>query len=343
MSRCDFSIEWDKEAVFYVAEQASGKVHISVNQDTVCHKLSVRAEWRTHGRGNRDKGTLPIIEHTVSADKLIAGQSYTFPFNFTVSSGPLSYRGHYFNVDWYLKAVIDARGPFDPSYEQDFIVLPSVGQAADPRFSGILSNIAKTNLGSRPSIFMGLFSLIFIGFGLFWFIFTRSVGNAPAFFPFFGLVFVVVGGILFYGNVRNFLAQQQLKDIKVELDKNILIPDEAFTCNLSFNPSRNLTMQKVRFKLIGKEQVVSGSGTKRKTYTHNIFEGTETQLEDSFIKAGESQTLSQLLHIPENAPYSFSAPDNKFIWQLEVVVDAKGVSNWVQTYPLSVIPWKAEN
>ena len=335
MSRCDIQITFNKgERIFTVGEEVSGVVNIKANKSTVCHAIHIVWQWRTHGRGNVAKGVTSEVIEQVSGNELDEGKEYNFPFSFPAPSGPLTYRGHYLNVDWYLSARVDARGPFDPKGEEEFLLLPAVGKEVSlgPAYNTKFDSKVKGGCGV-------IFSSIFLAFGLFWVLMTLLM-DAPFYFTLFGVPFVGIGIFLVYRSLRNSLALNKLGEIAVILDERHFVPGEMLNCQVIFTPKAALDLKHIICKLQGKEQVIRGSGTDKTTHTHNLYEQEETKLEDTRFSAGEKVEAKIDLTIPEDAAYTFMAVDNKLFWEVEVTIDVKGWPNWVQSYPITIQPWK---
>ncbi len=335
MSRCDIQITFNKgERIFTVGEEVSGVVNITANKPTVCQAVYIVWQWRTHGRGNVAKGATNEITEYVSGNELDEGKEYSFPFSFPAPNGPLTYRGHYLNVDWYLSARVDARGPFDPKKEEEFLLLPAVGKEVSLGSAYSTSSAPKTMGGCGL-----ILSSIFLAFGLFWVFMTLIMGT-PFYFTLAGAPFVGIGVFLVYRSLRNSLALNKLGNIEVLLDEKHFVPGEVLNCQVIFTPKTALDLEHIVCKLQGKEQVIRGSGTDKTTHTHKLYEHQETKLEHTRFTAGEKVEAKIALTIPEDAAYTFMAVDNKLFWEVEITIDVKGWPNWVKTYPITIQPWK---
>lgn len=338
--RISVHYEFDKgEAVFEVGDTVSGTAIITAHEETVCHKVVVQMRWQTHGKGNRDAGKWMKESTQVSDNKLSANETQKIPFSFTLPEGPLTYRGGYLNIDWYLKTIIDARGPFDPSYEEEIIVLPKVLETAYKSQYGShrlqqpkSSATNNTKLDLIIALAMLSSSLIMIGLVLF-------IG-IPPFFIIFGLILLAISSVFFYKNIRNSLSTQKLGPVKMALSQTELLPDETLSCQLSFNPLKDVLVKSINFKLQGDEKVISGSGSNKKTYTSYIFKQQRVQLENKSLLANKAVSLEQSLKLPPNAAYSFAADDNKIEWFCEVTIDIEGWPNWSERLDIQVVPWR---
>lgn len=335
------SYEFDKgEGVFEVGDTVSGTAIITANEETVCNKIVIQMRWQTHGKGNRDTGKWMKESVQVSHNKLSASETQRIPFSFQLPEGPLTYRGGYLNVDWYLKTIVDARGPFDPSYEEEIIVLPKALETAYNSHYGShkLQHASPTNNTKRDLII----ALTMLGSSLMMIALVFLMG-IPPFFAIFGFVLLAISSIFFYNNIRNSISTQKLGPVTMELNTTELLPGEEVTCRLSFKPLQDVSVKAVHFKLQCDEVVISGSGSNKKTYSTYIYKRQVSQLENSALLANEEVKLEQRLQLRPNAAYSFSATDNKIDWYYEVKIDIEGWPNWYEKLDLQVIPWRVAN
>ena len=339
--RINIHFEFDKgESIFEVRDTVSGTAVITANQDTVCNKVVIQMRWQTHGRGNRAAGKWMKESIQVSHNTLNASQTERIPFSFQLPEGPLTYRGNYLNVDWYIKALVDARGPFDPNYEEEIIVLPKALNTA--YVSNYNQHTAKnskhqTNQVNNPKIEL-IIGMAFLGAAVSSVIIPIAMGFSFA--AFFGIIPLIFASFFFYKSIRNSISRQKLGPVKIELNRSELLPDESFSCKLSFNPLQDFTVRAITFKIQGDERVVSGSGSNTKTHTNYIFKNEFTQLEGQAIQANETVELEQTLKLPPNAAYSFSATDNHIEWYCEVSIEIENWPNWKEKLPIQVVPWR---
>lgn len=340
--RISVHYEFDKgEAIYEVGDTISGTAIVTANQETVCNKIVIQMRWQTHGRGNRDAGKWMKENIQVSHNKLSPNESQRIPFSFQLPEGPLTYRGGYLNVDWYLKTIVDARGPFDPSYEEEVIVLPKALETAYINHYGGVSNqqtSSKQINNSQRDLIIALAMLS----GAIMTIAIIFVMGLPPFFGIFGLITLGISSMFFYKSIRNSISTQKLGPVKMELSQLDLLPDEEFTCRLSFNPVQDVSVNRISFHLQGDEKVISGSGSNKKTYTNYIFKTQYAQLENKSLLANEDVKLEQRLKLPPNAAYSFNSANNKLEWYCEVTIDIEGWPNWKEKLAIQVVPWRVE-
>ena len=117
MSKCDISIEFDAENRTYRGgETVSGRVLVEVNKDLTSNGIKLIHFWQTHGYGNTDAGER--VEEMLDTDsQLFAGEVRTYPFSFVADRQPLTYHGHYVNIDHYVRVEVDVPWAIDPKLE----------------------------------------------------------------------------------------------------------------------------------------------------------------------------------------------------------------------------------
>jgi hypothetical protein len=116
------------DRLYRFGESVSGKVLLQPDSDQTYSQIWLTYRWRTHGKGDRDEGPEQSLALALAEKQYVrAGESREFPFSFQAPNGPVTYHGHYLNVDWYLTAHAQC-GPLSHlKSEQDFLL-----QAGDP-------------------------------------------------------------------------------------------------------------------------------------------------------------------------------------------------------------------
>ena len=342
---CDIDFEFDNpDRIFEIGGAVTGRVLFTPTRSVQCDGVKLNIFWRTHGRGNRAQGDAVPLKVDFNETTLEPGQSYEVPFSFEAPPGPLTYRGHYLNIDWYLQAVLDIPlrpGFLDPKNETEFLLLPKEGIRTDlgPNYEPPpASEVVGANKVQRSSLLIGGF---FAAFSLIFIFPALQIGGAAS------LLFIVVPGIFFiiglalmFGGIRNRLAAQNLGEVELSFDERELVPGETVTCTLSFTPTKNVALTKLRFKLEAEEKVVCGSGTNKTTRTHTLFEEERISLDAQTLNAEEPVEVTERFTLPLDAPYTFAAEDNELLWKLNVLIDSKGIIDWSHDYRLAVVPWR---
>ena len=344
---CDFTFTFDKQdRIYEVGERVTGTLHLTPTRRLPCRGVSLRLFWRTHGRGNKTRGESITVETDFREPTLEPAQTYSVPFSFDAPPGPLTYRGHYLNVDWYLGTTLDLPrrpGLLDPKAETEFMLLPAEGVSVDlgPAYDVPLTSDVFS--GGAVQWSAVIFGFVFSSFALV-FMLTALVVSAGALpsilFLIIPSIFFLLGLFIIFGGLRNRLAQGRLGVVEVSLSERELMPGDTLTCQVSFTPTRPFELRRVRFRLEAKEKVVSGSGTNKTTHTHTAFEEIVTPLELQSASAGRKVEAAQTFTLPLDAPYTFAADDNKLLWTLNVLIDTKGPLDWSRDYPLAVVPWR---
>lgn len=347
MSKCDLYMVFDREDPTYqIGEEVVGAVRISVNKDSACKRIFLRKEWRTHGRGNRDHGGREEIDLTAGEQvHLRAGEEKNLAFRFPVPNGPVSYHGHYLNVDWYARVQVDIPWAADPKVEKEFLVVPgpepgSVEQG-DVRSKGV--DLTTANLSAAKGCF-ALFGLVFVlaglstmGVGLFM-IPTEGGWVGKAVFAGIGMLFTLVGLGIGWFAMRNKLARRKLGEVTVETEPRDVRPGQTLVTTVRCAPQVGTRLESISATLRGNEVAVSGSGTNRSTHTHEIQQDRQEQTWPRTPCTGQPLQVSFSHTVSEDAPATFMADDNQVFWTLVVQIKLKGWPDWANTFPVTVRP-----
>ncbi len=331
MSKCDLRIETEKDS-YQPGEVCRGKVFVDVNAECTCNGLSLNFGWRTHGRGNRAAGVTD--SKVIYTGTWWPGDTPVYDFAFDVPYGPFTYHGHYLNVDWYLDAAADIPWAFDPKASKEVIVEPGAaptGVLAPEYGSGPIAQSAT--LGAMLGLVMaGVMLVVALGVG--------AAGLISGFYPLliFSGLGVIMACVLGFIGLRNTMAQKKLGEVQFSIEPMTVQPGGSTTVRLRFTPQSDVSLNGIQFALRGYEQVVSGSGTKKKTYSHTLFELKETELEGEQLCAGDAVDVSHAFTLPEDAPFTFRASSNELIWRVSANVDIPRWPDWSHWEKLRVIP-----
>lgn len=345
MSKCDLRIEIDRDPPHYQpGETLRGEVVIEVNADCPCKALSAQFGWRTHGKGNTDEGEPEKL--LLGSFDWQAGQTHRVPFSFLLPRGPVSYHGHLINVDWYVNARADIPWAIDPKAERDVLLLPAPAEReAQEGYRSAPKRVAQPHvLGTGPksaqSLRVKLFgAAVFVAFIWFFFgdmLFENGQPNWVL-FVFFGFALFIFGRML-YKDVRNLASQQKLGDLEIVTKPDVVTRGEAITLHTVLAPKSDLTVNAVSATLVGKEIAVSGSGTRKKTHTHNLCSRRVELGRDLQLAKGERHELTGQLKVPKDAAPTFRADDNDVRWEVVVDVDIKDWPDFEQVREIEVHP-----
>jgi hypothetical protein len=361
MAKCDLRIEFDKQQrQYFVGDVVRGRIHVDVTADCTCNGLNLEGLWRAHGRGNQYEQT--CFTETAFTGQWLAGSSESYPFEFKVPAGPLTYHGHNLNVDWYISATVDIPWALDPSTEEDFVVaiepgddvIVSIGsEGALPELEKYLGESASSvdgfevsglevNDGSQSmKSLKPLIAFIFLGFTMVFGCVFGSLGLSE--FGYLGLCFTLfplgIGLTGFFFMLRNTIAERKLGEVKVELEPGALVaPGGQVTVNVRFCPKVAVDVTSIIATFNGQERVIRGSGSNRTTHTHELFDSSITLCDSRQIGAGEEVVLTGQMELPDDAQYSFGAGDNFLEWKANVHIDIPRWPDWSSLKVFIVYP-----
>jgi len=360
MSRCDLEIVIDqKDRRYQVGDRVSGLVGVTVNADCTCNGLTLTREWGTHGSGNRVSGGSDM--QVLFTGEWKAGEQHFHPFEVTLPRGPLTYRGHLLNVDWYLRVRADIPWAFDPKAEEEVLLLPDDSPEPydlGPRFASGLDLSVSSAAGriivtAIAGVFV-VFALVFLllGGGVFLSMLGAALfskGSTGAFEGLFGclfaipfvllpLAFIALPGWLVYRAWRNALAERRLGEVDLRAPEGAVRGGEALSVGVAFTPQARIALNEVSAKLVGREVVVRGSGTNKHTYRHTVYESRITLCEERVVERGTPVSLEGELALPDDAAPSFRAPDNELRWSVTFEIDVVGWPDWSREWLLEVQP-----
>jgi hypothetical protein len=325
MSKCEITIDFDRSDRIYLGgETVSGTVHILVNKDITSNGIKLTRFWRTHGRGNTDKGEVRQ-EMLAAESELRAGQTLDFPFSFQAECQPLTYHGHYVNIDHYVRVDVDVPWAIDPNAEEEFILCP--GQRPSEISGRRDEAITFTSKSvKKASGLVKIILLLIVGVVL---LVIASV--AIILLP----VILILGLI---GFIWKKLIASRVGDVELNIAHLVVAPEEPLPLQIQFTPRKSFQINGVTAKLTGQETVSSGSGTDKTTYHHTIFEELYTLEPAGTISAGERFERRLSIDIPKTDAFSFDASDNDVHWSVEVRIDMPRFPDWKQKQDVQIVP-----
>jgi len=324
MSKCDIKITFHySDRTYRGGEVVSGEAHITVNKDIRCDGIILSHYWKTHGRGDTDRGVVSEVRLSEMLP-LQAGEELRLPFEFTADCWPLSYHGHYLNVDHYVHVAVDLPWAIDPKQEEEFILI--AGQSPD-EFTG--ERTKPVDLGKKPAQVSG------IGKMLLYLVLAIFVVVLGSLFVILIPVFLV-GGAIYWG--RKMLISSRVGDVDVKTPHLIVGPGEVFPVELSFTPRRSFSVNGVTLKIIAEETARSGSGTNSTTHRHILYDETYTLYPAGRLMAGERFAESIAFNMPNTEAWSFMASDNSVTWSVEIRIDIPRFPDWTKRVVLQFVP-----
>ncbi|AWV90642.1 hypothetical protein [Bradymonas sediminis] len=334
MSKCDISIELDDFGAGHPAGGVvRGVVTVEVSDACKCKALSLVMGWHTHGRGNRVANEVASVE--LFSGNWEAGERVTYPFELALPAGPLSYHGHFLNVDWFLLARADIPWAIDPKCEQDFVVIEGASTLTEPQPWAVerLDKLRQDHDGGVSGGFLA-FAGLFLATGCF-LVYQGATGDGiltGIVLVFMGVVFVLVSLLMAFATLRNKMASVRLGKVEVDWPERPIHTGETVPLRVRVNGAKG--QHQFNATLFCREEVVSGSGTNERTYRHNVY-SAPIQMSRNSETPGRID-VEGLLAIPEAGAPSFYAQDNELSWFVELHIDVAGWPDWTRKLYLDV-------
>lgn len=361
MAKVNLSIQLEGgKQHYYPGETIVGTVTVDVQAGCTCNGLSIKPIWRTHGRGNTNTGEGPT--EILFTGEWRAGDKLEYPFAIAAPAGPLTYHGHYINLDWTLYCTADIPWAFDPSTEQELVLddgpsdlwlsFGHIYNMPGPLNTSVGQRLESLTQEQKQELFIeltGLFLsedldtactvIILAIFGIpFCSIFLFVGISAGGFFALiFSLFPIAIFATIFFFVVRNWVAQRKLGTVEVRMDPcNMLARNEEFEAVVEFSPTSVLNLNGISMTLKCEEKAVSGSGTNKTTHTHVVYEQKVPVQSAVQLEAGQHKEFRGGFQIPDTAPWSFRSGSNDIIWTVEVHIDIPRWPDYVKEHKLFI-------
>ena len=342
MAKCDVRVQVDRgDRVYRPGDVVTGHVHINVNKSVQCDALKVTLMWRTHGKGNTERGSKQ--ELVVATGERWEPGVRQYPFRYTLPAGPVTYHGGYLNVDWYVVAEVDVPWAWDPEGEIDLVLEPAPPKlAAGTAYRERKLEPVHHELGLAKSSGRAPVGCILAAFALFFgpFMYVMIAESDDV----IGVaVFGAIATLLFIGavarRIMNNMARRALGKVSIDLSDETARAGERIEVTFNIAPEKEANVDGLNVKLTGKEIVVKGSGTNKKTYT-NVLHSEQRAVcaERRVIRPGQTLRLSGVLAIPKQAAPTFRSSDNKVKWEVEAHIDIPRWPDLVEKYEIDVQP-----
>ncbi len=346
MPVCTLSIQLDNQnGVFYPGQPVSGKVLVDVHKNCTCNGLTVRLSWFTHGQSNKAEGEGPTPTKTLIAQgKWQAGQKLEFPFTLTAPIGPVSYHGHYINVDWQVEARADIPLALDPKTAVPIALVAAPGQKQfylGPTFRPPDGQAALTSMGSTVLVSIGAICLA-----------TALIAGLPmdAAIPASDsagrmMVYIVPGiqalvgfGLIFAGFFKK-AAAKRLGPPDITIEPNFVAPGAPVTATVRIKPNKAVVILGAKATITGEERARRGSGSHAHTYTHTFHQQTFALADaPGRVETGQEKILQWQFVVPKPAPPTFAASDNHVEWSIKFDVEIDNWPDWSDKRMLGVTP-----
>ena len=324
MAKCDIRITFDNPDRTYIGgDTVSGEVYVQVNEDIRCNGIVLTHYWKTHGRGNTARGEKHEIQLTDSVP-LQAGEELKFSFDFAAEIWPLTYHGHYINVDHFVHVGVDVPWAFDPKHEEEYILLPG---ERPPEFTGARGEVIEFEKEATEA--KGIAKVIlFIIVAIFLILFAAF---AIVLIP----ILLISGGI--YWGWKKMIASR-VGEVKLKMPHLVVGPGEDWPVELSFTPKKTFPVNGITVKIFAQEAATSGSGTNSTTHRHTLHEETHTLHPGGSLLAGEEFSERFTIGFPETAAWSIAESDNKVTWSAQIRIDIPRFPDWSKKAELQVVP-----
>ncbi len=322
MSRCDLQIEFYRpDRVFRTGDKVQGWVRVNVDRNVRCRNLNLVARWGTHGQGNPARKN--YFQDTLFQGQWIPGEKYEYTFEFEPPPEPLTYHGHYLNVDHFVLVRADIPWALDPRCEEDFLWLPgSVVPAA--------STESPPPRQVVQSVVRGIFLLISAALllcGLFFL--TRVL--------WLGIFLLLVPWLLLGFAWRQEIARWRLGPVEWQVPGQIS-PGQSLTTRVSVGPGRRAAIRDISLRLAGRETVVSGSGSSQSTYRHELVSQTFFLARDPASRPNEVLDLEHTLTFPDIEAWSIDLPNNQVLWSLRLRIRLGWWPDWTWNRTIRLTP-----
>ena len=319
---CNLTIELaEPKKLRMGGETVSGTVVVNSNESVKCDGLELTSTWSTHGHGNIATGD---VDHRVVFQGLWeANREYRYPFELKTASWPPTYYGTYLNVSHSVRARARVPWKSDPKAEAEF---PIVSLTAPEDLKPTVSVPKKP-----PSMIGWVIGWVIGGIVL---VVILALFGA---FLLFLLPLVAIGGAC-YWFFRIFLPRQLTGSIECTVEPKRVSAGDTVRGSLRFTPKRNMSINSIHWTMTCVEKCQSGSGSDRKTYSHEILKKTETLSGAGQLRVGEPQSFEFSFAFPADAPPSLKFTDNELIWSCDLRIDIAKWPDWVKSIPVTVVP-----
>lgn len=328
MSKCDIAIRFrSDQRTFQPGDSIQGTVIVDVNKEVTCKKLLIEFLWMTHGKGNTDRGI--VDSKTITEVSWVSGSSYTYEFSFTAPDYPLTYHGQILNIDYYIRARADIPWAIDPKGKEDLILVP--GPLSKDAYIQAMEKEKKKMTQKTQSSTVGKI----IGWILIPVILVLLIWMMTMLIPIIILIGIVVG-------IRKYMlykANKLLGNVAVSLNEvEAVTPGQRIPVSVSFQPGKELKINKATVTLTGEEICVSGSGTNRTTHRHQLHIQELTLSDALEIYPGSYQEFRDTIVQPDLEAYTFKSSDNRTEWKIKVHIDIPRYPDWKNEYMVHLIP-----
>jgi hypothetical protein len=358
MSKYQFDIKFDKaDPTYRFGELITGRVLLEAENKLDLHGIKLEYGWRTHGKGNVDKGDIEKLDLNQGEIHLAAGEQEEIPFEFIAPNGPVSYHGKNLNVDWYITAhlIFPWR---DSRQEQDFLLIGSgspeminlgkrtILQADLPPRTSLRQPISKTVAAAIPDeraqkIFspnykFALITALVLGAVSMLYFVHETVWELIPVFIIFVLSFLIFSSI--YQPISSLLSKRKFSIDEFMVEPKILYQGETVTCHLQLRMKSTVYVEQIAAMISADEKTTKGGGTQSTSYEHNAYlQSFVKQYSDRF-EAGRWIDFECDLPTTLDAPATFGSNNSSVSWTVKVKVIFKRWLAWQKDVQITVLP-----
>lgn len=321
----DISLE-DQDKVYKAGDTVSGRVTISAMEEIKCNKIIVELVWITHGRGNRDSRIVDKVRDRGSKITLRNHSTHTVDFSFNIPSSPITYHGHYLNIDYYVRVTLDIPWAIDLEEKKEILVQP-----------GNMDNYIPFNYREeqkKPGNKSKLPLIVTIPLGII------VCAMLIALLIFASWIILIIGIIYGVKKAMKWYAERKIGKVMVDCGDKIIYPNTNLNLNINFTPKETCQINGIYAELKGWESVTSGSGTNSHTYTNELHKEKLTVVSNYSCHRGNPMNFSHEINIPDVQAWSFESSSNRVKWELKVHIDIPGCPDWREKYELAMYPQK---
>ena len=321
MAECNLKIELDDPNRTRVGgENVTGTVLVSTSGPMQCKGLEVTSYWATHGRGNVETGDVDRQE--LFQGQWETGREYRYPFTVKTTTWPPTYYGTLLNVSHGVR--VRARVPWskDPTTQVEYALVAN-SPPEDLKPPAPLVKPSRSIIGATLGFIIGGILIVLV-------LSLLSVALLLLLIP------LAIGGAGWWF-VRVFLPRQLTGSIECTVEPKRATAGETIRGQLRFTPRRNMHINTILWTVNCAEKCVSGSGSDRKTFDHEILNHIERLSESGELRVGEPQLFEFSFQVPQNAPPSLKFTDNSLNWNAELRIDIARWPDWVQKIPLTIV------
>jgi hypothetical protein len=310
--------------------------------------------WRTHGKGDQDKGgrrTQTLLSEEV---RLKIGEHREYPFRFRALNGPETYHGRILNVDWYVTAHLDIPRHRNIKTEQDFLLIASeapnviclgdIWRSKDqlPNRSRYERKMIPGHPDTRPAnlardlsakIFSGVLGLLFVV--------IFSLDSLKYYIlGFIGLLICLAIFLKIYSYASSVISKAickcmfEIRDLQVM--PSDLYPGDWVTCRLQFQTKRTMYLDRITATLAAEEVAVTDAGSDSITTTHTVYVQSFVKSYTENLVARRLIYFDHVLPIMPDAPVTFKSRNNEIQWSVKVKIIFKRWLSWEKAIPITV-------